>query len=473
MKPQHFRQSSVKIQTRAMFLKYLSFFVIALSAEQKTVQSAECTFRISVIDGYTCQLLNQTIRSEPDMENIGGIHLPSFTNEDVTGLTEGNSSILVFPSVIIDKFVNLQTVYLPSANIQFFNSPIANCQNEQINLNANKIFSIPQGIFRNCQRLVGLSFARNEIESISNNAFVGLTRLTFLSLSSNKIQRLSFNVFAPMTSMIRLYLDTNHIQEVDPRWFQSMTNLNVLNLNDNHIASWNSTILRNNVNLEVLSLARNQITSVDGNTFSNLPILSFLSIGGLMEEVPALYGMRALRTLWLSNNLITNVLAFSFRQMDNLTQLFLDDNLIETVDFTLRYENRLPRLEILSLVGNRITRLQDKAFSTLVSLNVLYLAKNRLQLLQTNSIRPTITQLHLLDIQDNRITRIERELFVNVTRVVIHAGGNICIDKNVIASDFTNHTATLLDRCFNFAPPKTVSEFVIILSLAASTIWAY
>lgn len=451
---------------------FLIFLVIALSTGIRfSVQSTECTFRKSIIDGYTCHLSNQTIRSEADMESISGNHLAGFTNDDVTGITEGNSTILVFPSLIIDRFVNVQTVFLHSSSIRTFNSHITTCRAEQIHLNENKIFSIPSGIFRNCDRLVTLTLSSNEIEDINRNAFVFISRLTSLSLSSNKIQRMNSDVFAPLTSMIMLYLDNNHIETVDTRWFRTMTNLIVLDMNDNNITTWDSNILQNNAKLQILFLSGNRIKTLHGNTFTNLPTLSFLSIGGLIEEIPTFNGMGMLRSLTLSNNVITRVSAGSFRHMTNLTQLLLENNLIETVDFALRDYNHLSRLETLSLMDNRITTLQDNAFSSLVSLNVLNLARNEINVLRANSIRPIITQLNLLDVQDNQIERIERELFVNVTRVVFRANGNICINDNIIVSDFTNHTATPLDRCFNFAHSKMASMFLTVLSLIATSIY--
>lgn len=457
-----------------MFLKRLVFIAIFLLGGLVSVQSIECTFLLGVAGVYRCHLWNQTVRSEADMEQISGKHLPGFTDEHVVEISEWNSTFLVFPSLLIDKFVNLRTFIMPHVSMRSFNSPITNCREIiGLNLNVNNIFSIPQGIFQNCENLTGLAIASNVIEDINRNAFIGLTRLSSLFLSSNKIRRMHPNVFAQLSSLTVLDLSDNLIEEVHPQWFQLMTNLNVLAISGNNIVSWNSSILHHNSKVHSVLLDRNQIISLDDHTFFNLPMLQMLSVGGLIVNVPILMNVGMLTTVSFNNNLITRVSANSFRGMTNLTQLYLENNQIKTVDFTMGEENFLPHLQILSLSGNRIESLQDKSFSMLVNLDNLYLAKNLLQVLQANSIRPIITQLRVLDVEANRIFKIERELFANITTgVQFRARDNICINNNIIAFDFTDVLITPLDQCFNFAS-RTASSNLIIAVISSVVLFTF
>lgn len=430
-----------------------------------------CTYELLPGNIYSCTLNNQNIQSEVDMANVGGTHVVGQDDSHVTLLFIGTGTVVrVFPSLIINRFENLNLMLINRASMVTFGSPITYCANlEAVLIDTNQITTIPAGIFHNCARLQVLSMFDNEVINIQPNAFAGLWSLRSLQLSRNNITTLNSALFAPLMSLETLDLNTNQIVELPPGVFQYLSRLTTLNLLNNQITSWNSAILDSNRNLQDVRLAFNQIRTLEANTFSNLPNLTSLSVGELIETIPTFTTMQNLETLTLSFNNIQTVRAESFQNLPNLQVLRLGNNQITSVDFTARPSNFLQQLTELSIRFNQLTSIQDNAFSMLVNLNELDLERNQVERLNTNSIRP-ITQLRSLNLNQNRMRRIERGMFDGVTMLNVSATGNICINSNlVINNDFEARIVPLLKECFSGAVANKISVagliFTVIITL--------
>lgn len=65
-----------------------------------------------------------------------------------------NSTIKVFPSLLIDKFPLLTKVFLYGVGMTSFVSPVANCAHLTIvELTRNLLTKIPQSIFKKCTNI--------------------------------------------------------------------------------------------------------------------------------------------------------------------------------------------------------------------------------------------------------------------------------------------------------------------------------
>lgn len=436
---QCFFRLRLKVESRMVFKLSLVLVLIALwhLPEAQSV----CTFEL-VGTSYVCRLAFQTIDSENDMQ-VSGVHLEGFNDSNVTWLAQRWSTVQVFPSAIIDEFVNLRTVFLGSTQMRLFNSPITNCANlETISLFSNLITSIPEGIFRNCANLVTLELSFNNISRIHVNAFVGLTSLSILSLGGNRIADVNF------------------------QWFLPLPSLAALRLFENQITSWNSTLLANNPKMEALHLDSNQIRTLDADVFSNLPNLNFLTVGSLMEEFPTLQNVPRLEFLFLHNNRLRTVSVNQFINMESLKHLYLTNNRIESINFTIGENEVLNKLETLLLNRNNITNIPDNVFSALESLERLDLSDNQIQRLSANSIRP-IHQMRDLIVSRNQIWQIERELFDNVTRLEFQATRNICINSFISIFDgwLSSANNRTLEQCFTSAASKNVINLTALISV--------
>lgn len=348
-----------------------AFVILAIFGMSTKVQSATCTYQL-LGSFYYCNLVDQNIQSEDDMREVFGEHLNGFGDVNVTSLVAlQRSTIAVFPSLIINRFVNLRRVLLERTNMTTFVSPITNCAElERVQLDVNRISSLPRGIFRNCAQLRGLQLTDNEMNNIHIDAFEGLLSL-------------------------REFMVGNHLEAIP--------------------------------------------------FFEHLPELRLMSLG---------------------DNRLKTVSGQSFRFLVNLELLFIDNNRLETVDFSLR-TLALPRLRRLSLRNNQITHLPDNAFSMMTNLVELELTGNKLQRLGEHSIRPTITRLISLDIMNNQVEHIDRALFNGVTALRVLATGNVCINEHfVINNDFeTQAAAGLLRECFGAGGINRISFVALLIAV--------
>ena len=464
-----------------MFDKFLAILFL-VSVRLFNVESAYCHYERDIFSQYKCVLTNENVLTENDMLNIRGEHLANYGNENVTSVTVSNITIQVFPSLIIDQFINLEAIYLDAKNVKSFGSPITNCLSlGYIFMSHNDISTIPGSIFQNCINLLTISLMNNSISNIDENAFVGLSSIMSLIISHNRITSLQPNIFASLSSLLNLYISNNEIQEIKPEIFSYLPSLSILDLRANKITSWNSTFLANNQKLRHLDLSGNQIQSIDGNAFANLPNLRTLSIGSLLTQVPVLASLGQLENLYLNKNEIKEVSTESFKSLVNLKDLDLSENLIGSIDFSMRPEKILSKLERLNLKLNNISVIQDNAFSMLESLTDLNLAGNELEILQEKSIRP-IDKMKRLEISFNKINKMEKKLFDGVDSLQLLSEGNVCFNGTVIIrnmqdmNNFKDTVTPLLKDCFNTASTKSINlimQIVTALALMTSFLRVY
>lgn len=452
----------------------LLLIAIGLVGILKLASSATCSYEVDERNGrYMCVFVNQNIQSELDMLPIEGVHINTYGIEQVANLWHRDSTIQIFPSLIIDYFPNLLSASLGGSHMTLFNRAITNCNKlESINVVNNRISSVPGGIFSNCQNLTTLSFLFNQIDNINSDAFQGLANLKVMELAWNRITSFNPNVFASLSKLEILTINNNEIVELSPEIFRLFPMLVDLNLGFNKIKSWNNTILANNPNVETLRLAGNEIQTLDGRAFASLLNLRTLSIGGLLEEIPALQNLQQLRALYLDDNKFKSISSDPFIYMPNLQTLSLDNNEIESLNFTTRTNVVLGNLHNLFLNNNKLTSIPENSTFIQQQLFRLHLSGNQLEKITANSIRP-IQQLTYLDISNNRISKIDRELFDDIRRLELRAGGNDCVNENHIISskeDFEKRVADKLSHCFNFAIAKQINLVVLIAGLLVAFI---
>lgn len=448
-----------------MFVKIVFFSFLGIFSNLSSAQRTTCTFQ-HINNVYTCRLENQNIGSDNDMQEVGGVHRQNFGDMNVLRLDHTTSSIQIFPSLVIDRFVNLQRIHLSSVEMTTLDRYIVNCARlHTVELNMNEITTIPQGIFRNCQRMTSLSMNRNQISRIHDNAFVGLTSLSSLWLVHNNIQSINRNMMRPMTVLASLFLDDNEIEEIEAAAIEVSSNLRRLSLRNNKISSWSVEILQNNPLIRELILSGNQIQTLSADSFSNLQNLVELWIGSLLEEIPVLENMQRLETLVIENNNLKHVSAASFAHMENLIVLNLGRNQIETIDFSMTSPRILRNLRTLELTANNIESIEEGTLTMLKDLTRLGLSRNQLQRLSIDSIRPVLPLISL-DVQRNQIRSLDREIFEQETDMHFFALGNVCVSEDLLIN--STFDMNRLESCFNSAVDKKVNllgfVFVILVS---------
>nr|AAZ16361.1 variable lymphocyte receptor B [Eptatretus burgeri] len=103
----------------------------------------------------------------------------------------------------------------------------------RLELESNKLQSLPHGVFDKLTQLTKLSLSQNQIQSLPDGVFDKLTKLTILYLHENKLQSLPNGVFDKLTQLKELALDTNQLKSVPDGIFDRLTSLQKIWLHTN------------------------------------------------------------------------------------------------------------------------------------------------------------------------------------------------------------------------------------------------
>lgn len=450
--------------------KLISILFFVVLATLPDVEGVTCTFGLTSDDRYFCIVENQVILTEIEMTQVTGVHLPGRTNLDVSILNSFNTSISIFPSVLINQFINLEQVSFVKANISSFNSPIQHCANLiSININNNRLTSLLGGIFQNCANLNRLDVQSNLIAEINANAFNGLGNLWFLDLSHNDLNEFNSISFAPLANLRSLDLSFNRIVNLNEAMFPFMPLLVDLNLLNNVIADYNATILWFNQGLRRLELGGNRIRFVHGMLFNRLRRLEHLSIGrnitmaGTFDELPVL------KTFDMSGNQLTSISVAVIGNMSSIETFDVSNNQLVHIDFRHRRTSHPTQLLTLRLNKNKLEELEENVFEALIRLQYLDLSDNKLTRINANSLHPIVRTIRVLDVSENQLSFVDRGVFATVARMELRMRGNICFNDTLFINfDFNYEAAPRLAQCFSSANSILGSVLVLTLSAFAS-----
>ncbi|CAK9822742.1 Leucine-rich repeat-containing G-protein coupled receptor 4 [Anthophora retusa] len=242
-----------------------------------------------------------------------------------------------------------------------------------------------------------------------------------LNLSSTGMQKLG-NLFIESSYIKELYLNDNNITEISTMAFHGLPKLEVLTLSNNNISTDKLLYLKVHETLKTLLLDDNKYNSINDSIdqmFNNMPRLRELSLKrngiarfsvNLKEFTPSL------TKLYLSGNKIKST-DFLKNVPEKLTHLYLDDNNIETFS-----GYKLDNLQELFINENEITKLGNKEdyiddddkrlltldkMAKLVKLNV---SSNKISDVTHDTFRNT-TNLVELDLSNNKIVELPDNVF--------------------------------------------------------------
>ena len=193
--------------------------------------------------------------------------------------------------------------------------------------------------------------------SLPHGLFSDSTALQHLSLKENKLDlKPGHQPFLGLTSLNDLDLRNNTIRALHNGRFSSLRNLDALRLDNNNISELESGCLKGLHLLTRLDMSRNNI--------NHLPPLLFIDLKYLSE-------------LTLFRNEIHQLNAESFQGLQNLNMLLLDDNRINVITEDL-FRGLEESISVIGLMNNRISIIEEGAFSDLTYLSVLQLTGNHL-----------------------------------------------------------------------------------------------
>ena len=191
--------------------------------------------------------------------------------------------------------------------------------------------------------LESLSLAHNTITSLGANAFGRFTNLDLLNLSGNPITSLHSDAFDGLYGLKSLSLGGYNPPS-------SLGGPRQLTLSANQFAD--------NVSLQGLSLSNSGITAIPNNTFNNLNNLErlYLNDNDLTTLTRDMFhaDLGSVQLLELGcNNLTTDSFDSDWlNDLDNLQELYLHHNDLETVDYSVFRSYQVPKLRVVSLDHN-------------------------------------------------------------------------------------------------------------------------
>lgn len=149
------------------------------------------------------------------------------------------------------------------------------------------------------------------IRRLPNRAFCAFPAVRFLDLNSCSIEELEGTPFTCLDDLRELNMENNKITWIGTQAFKGLRDLSVLSLKKNFIATFpDGTLFQNLVALSSLSLSYNRICK-----------LTILTDGKVF-----------VRSLDLSNNLVSNWTPPFFSSMKNLQSLNLTSNILYTIE---------------------------------------------------------------------------------------------------------------------------------------------
>eukprot|EP00057_Strongylocentrotus_purpuratus_P021784 XP_011676258.1 PREDICTED: leucine-rich repeat-containing protein 15-like [Strongylocentrotus purpuratus] len=234
-------------------------------------------------------------------QNLDGVREMSLTDNQISKL-----SFHLFLGMS-----SLETLHMASNLISAI-EPLAPLPNQTnvipnltyLDLQSNRIPSIPPRAFWGLGNLIQLDIHQSRIDTLQNDSFKGLESLEILDLTGNHLSYVTKDMLLFSSRLQSVVLSSNWFTELSPKQFGDIASLTSLNLARCRITDlrpqsggWN---LRN---LKVLDISYNRLVRIDKNSF---------------------YGMANLTTLDISNNrLLTTIENGAFASIGRLQSLSL------------------------------------------------------------------------------------------------------------------------------------------------------
>ncbi|KAM7410608.1 hypothetical protein PAMA_001848 [Pampus argenteus] len=282
-------------------------------------------------------------------------------------------------------------------------------ETRQLSLQNNKIEAITLEHISHLHLLETFNLQNNWLttDGLEDEGFEMLEQLAYLYLANNKLT--TAPKFLP-PSLVSADFAANQLTRIYPYTFGYKPNLRSVYLHNNKLtdAGLPDDMFNGSISLEILTMSSNFLRVVPKNLPPNLYRLHLKS--NKLEKIPegAFNNLQNLRELYLQNNLLSN------EGMDNET--FSHLNSLEFLDLSNNNLSAVPKglprnLVLLHLEKNSIRSIPGDALTSVRNLEYLLIHNNKLR---SRSIHPAAFQglkkLHTLHMYNNLLERIPRGL---------------------------------------------------------------
>nr|ABB21108.1 variable lymphocyte receptor A [Eptatretus stoutii] len=151
---------------------------------------------------------------------------------------------------------------------------------DRLELDYNKLSSLPNKAFHNLNKLTFLSLGTNQLQTLPPGVFDHLVELDELHLNYNQLKSLPSGIFDKLTKITYLDLQNNKLQSLPHGVFDKLTELKTLYLNNNQLQSLPKGVFDKLTELKELSLQINQLRRVPEGAFDFLSSISNVQLYG-------------------------------------------------------------------------------------------------------------------------------------------------------------------------------------------------
>ncbi|XP_050073076.1 toll-like receptor 6 [Anopheles maculipalpis] len=352
-------------------------------------------------DGVICRISNLNITSSPEAFTLLAQQpssVTTYTSVMIQQLIMGSTTIAdllinastITNSVLFKKF-HEKNIFLPR-KVTLEALTVQEARNLQT-------FIIPTN-----KHLKQLEITHCAV-SIVPPAFRNLVSLKELRLKLCSIKTLNLALLATLRHLETVQLIGNNITTIYPPQSALAANIRTVDLSYNQLRRIDMSVLRSLKLMQTLNLEHNQLSTVDyrPGEVVTLPRLTTLRLSNNKLERISFEQLNAtsLEYLVLSSNRFITVPEY-LQNFPNLALLALDNNLLESFDFSILQS--LGNLQWLELHDNHLASVVLPKEIDLPYLHQLLLANNRLQ--SVNLEQLYAPRLSLLDLRNNLLTTI-------------------------------------------------------------------
>ncbi|XP_058128930.1 insulin-like growth factor-binding protein complex acid labile subunit [Anopheles ziemanni] len=250
----------------------------------------------------------------------------------------------------------------------------------RLSLQHNNIKVLPPFAFYGAPNMRLLSLADNRLLEVSYYSLAGLLELRVLDLSGNNISKVSELTFPPFPKLTKLDLRQNPIEYVfdssfaianmtrslfigsetvglqirTPKPFQGLTQLELLEVRNLRVDALNQYLFRGLRAVRTLRLIQGNIPFVEYDSFAEMKNLTELyasrcGIGAVSMD--AFFGVKRLRTIDLSYNLLAELPVGLFDEQLQLLELYLQGNRLTKLP-TEFFRRLAPAVQVVRLIEN-------------------------------------------------------------------------------------------------------------------------
>jgi len=305
----------------------------------------------------------------------------------VLSLNQVNAQIISDSTLVNKEYTSLDEA-LDNPNLVY-----------RLNLSDQESIIFPERTWDEFQNLEYLSLKNVHLKEIPSG-IGNLKNLKVLDISGNDFKMLPQS-FSGLESLTEIYLNDENEMDVDQSLstIKDLPKLRILHLENDNLKSIPVTLL-NLTRLEALYLDSNRFDMLSDDMWTKFENLEYLSLkNDHLKEIPAGIGkLKNLKVLDLSGNDFT-VLPQSFSNLENLQEIYLNDEIEMDVNQSLSTIKDLPNLKVLHLENDNLESIPQNLLN-LTQLEALYLNKNSFHKIPIEL--DGLSNLNFIDFHDNK-----------------------------------------------------------------------